>query len=264
MYSIPTQGSRGTGEIYHIMVGIDGTGSKDWKRKDGSNSWVYRFCTECTNLGVKRYFEGPGMEGLDCQSIAFEVLTYISSEISNYFRNNDHYKKNINLNLQALKSPTIPQNFLRKGSGFDMFRIVLIGHSRGGAIATYVAKLLPYPVYFLGLFDSVNMSVMLPNTDAIQNTEYAFHALRGLKRSRALVFPNTSRTSSSGYYEEQKFITTHGGTGGDPFPDGFLGKDYLAHKWLLFKKTEDDIESESRQANEWMRYKASMLGIRFR
>lgn len=230
----------------YIVVGIDGTGSEEWMKSDGSNSYVYRFCkTFNSNFTMMpKHLHGPDSLGTQSLSIGIKAFSIIYEE------------------FQRLVKYSIYSE--------DKIRIVLVGHSRGGAIAAWVAnklKTINIQVYFIGLYDAVNWST-LNNTDVIKNSEWVFHALNGFSRSR-ISFLRTARSNTLGYYQEKVFITTHGGIGGDPFPSdnwkGLLpGSDFLANPAYLFEETEKNIELESKNANIWMLQKAHYCGLRFR
>jgi hypothetical protein len=103
-------------------------------------------------------------------------------------------------------------------------KIYLTGFSRGGAIVIAVAMLLEnrgLPVEAIFLFDSVNRSTELPDTDIIPgNVRNCYHALRHIERSGSREsFSHTGFRRSSGVAGPPNayFLTTHGGMGGTPW-----------------------------------------------
>lgn len=282
----------------YILVCIDGTGSKDWRLKDemnsNSNSYVKQFHDNFfLTRGFRKYLDGPTntLSGSDCYSIASDALNFINRSLSDLERLNKlgsvYEESNTNRHNYSIFSniSSLYKDFNKK------IRIVLIGHSRGGAIATYVASKLRFPVYFLGLYDAVNSSTTLPNTDMIKNVQYAYHAKRNLERSRYdLLFNQTALSNVSGMYKEAEFKTSHGGTGGDPFASSLVPgfNDILVHPIALAISdlpsevaatiqqsvlnlhftpifntgmTENLIRTESRKANGWMIQNAQLHGL---
>jgi len=94
--------------------------------------------------------------------------------------------------------------------------VVIVGHSRGGLVATLLARMLSpvVRVYFLGLYDSVDREPCLDGT-LIENVRIVFHARRNPDVGSRWSFGNTSTQHRVEHYEESYFYTSHGGIGGD-------------------------------------------------
>lgn len=272
---------------YYILLCIDGSGSKEWRKKDGSNSYIQQFNDKFEGSNVfKNFLDGPSFHGLECGGIASEAINFINISLSKI--------KYLYGRFNSSEPTTHDNSFLAKTmSIYDdrKIRIVIVGHSRGGAIATYVASQLRFPVYFLGLYDAVNSSSTIPNTDVIKNVQYAYHAKRNLKRSRLdIMFNQTALSNVSGLYVDAEFSTSHGGIGGDPLASSLIPgfNDILVHPTALAISdlpyevaatiqlsvlnlhftpifntgiTENLIRTESRKANDWMIQKAQLHGL---
>jgi hypothetical protein len=98
----------------------------------------------------------------------------------------------------------------------DQVKVVIVGHSRGGLIATVLARMLSpiVRVYFLGLYDAVDREPCLDGT-MIENVRIVFHARRNPEVGSRWSFGNTSTQHRVDHYEESFFYTSHGGIGGD-------------------------------------------------
>jgi len=216
-----------------ILICVDGTDSRNWKKMDGSNSHVHTFyqkfgvVVDGSNL-AKGYWHGPDntVTGSDSSDRGEGALAFIDRNIDTFFPPIPHVPK-----------PTYPDGMLNtvimrahqkyaeyeekskirysKISSHDNLRIVLIGHSRGGGIVVDTAASLAsrnIQVYFVGLFDGVDMSMWITG-GSLKNTKYAYHALRGIPYSRSS-FGNTG----IGGTVTKAFNTSHGGVGGSPEP----------------------------------------------
>lgn len=214
--------------INHILIAIDGTGSKEWRRADGLNSHIHRFYSDFTGP-EKLYLDGPGNSGLDVGDIIDNSTREIYRMIGRLIR------RNLVNNLSEIK-------------------INIIGHSRGGFIAIKTANFLQNPisftrvasrggqetdffnstmgqhippslnVNFIGLYDAVKRTATETEGDlSLRNVEKTAHAQRQnmfLSRPtfQGMTIPNAATKS---------FDTSHGGIGGDPgfFTPSNKGKD---------------------------------------
>jgi hypothetical protein len=191
-----------------ILAAIDGSGSRDWRLADGSNSHVYRLNARFRENDAirKSYFHGPITLGGDCEDIVDAVRRFIADSL-----------RSLIPELSEVSAESLawePHANIRSIANRSDVQICFIGHSRGGAIATYIARTLPKPVHFLGLFDSVDRSYFLEGTDVIQNVGYTSHARRDERSESRDSFGNTSLRSLGGTYIERRFMTSHGGIGG--------------------------------------------------
>ncbi len=182
--------------IKWVLCCIDGTDSKNWVNAKKGNSHTLRFKQ---NFGkglsssdyYKFYLNGPAdiYAASDAPSIKAVGLITILSKLTALFYENPSRMKDHNY-----------------------CRVVLIGHSRGGAIAIDIAKELKnsgIQVFFMGLFDAVDRSTYI-EAGSVENVKHAYHALRGLPDSRP-IFGNTGIKGTIW----KKFQTSHGGVGGD-------------------------------------------------
>lgn len=197
-----------------VLAAIDGTlsddyftGTKSQVCRDRSEaqhkSFTYRFFQDFGGKN-KKYWPGPsvdgaGIAGSGCngdgvQTISRGVYRWLSGQI---------------------KSVTAPL-------------IVLVGHSRGGWVALDVAQRLKndgMPVYFMALYDAVDMTYFAGHATVSNNVKFVYHAVRhpntGSRRStdlgRLTNWGNTGRKHKSPtVYVEKMFSATHGALGGAP------------------------------------------------
>ncbi|MCF0075093.1 hypothetical protein LZD49_31705 [Dyadobacter sp. CY261] len=106
---------------HHILIGIDGTGSTEWRRQDGLNSHVYRFVNDF--VGDKVYLNGPGKLGLEVGNIIDEAVR------ETYYR--------------------VARILKFEGCKIDDIKINIVGHSRGGFIALKLATVLSNSMSFI-------------------------------------------------------------------------------------------------------------------
>lgn len=233
-----------------IVVGIDGTGSTEWMKADGSNSHTYRFIHEFRygTYGVDRmWFHGPSdtMSGKETEPILENALRFITNRIyqlfpdvqskhrafdmfdvntckqSEYYSNQMSgseysYSYSTSSDLRYPRTVT-PQLLQSQPLSIEDVKVVLIGHSRGGLAATVLAKMLSplVKVYFLGLYDSVDRQPCLDGM-VVENVHIAYHARRHPEMNSRWYFGNTSVQYKSDLpVQEAFFHTTHGGIGGD-------------------------------------------------
>jgi hypothetical protein len=231
-----------------IVVGIDGTSSSSWRKPDGSNSHVYRFVHDFQfgAMGIDKLFlDGPDdvVTGRDSEPILQKALDFINRRLSSLFprqlsaahslemfdvntcTQSQYYQQSHGDEYSLLPSQ---QGTIRmpvqvnttmlshQVLSTDQVKIVLVGHSRGGLVATMLARMLSpvVRVYFLGLYDSVGREACLDGA-VIENVKIVFHARRSPDVGSRAMFGNTSTQHKVEHYEESFFYTSHGGIGGD-------------------------------------------------
>lgn len=208
---------------HHILIAIDGTGSDNWRRKDGLNSHVYRFANDF--VGEKINFHGPGKLGLEVGNIIDQAVRETYLKVSH------------TMQIERCKIEDI--------------KINIVGHSRGGFIALKLANVLantmsfvrpaasgsverakfqnqymgtghtlsPSNINFIGLYDAVKRTATeVEGNLMLRNTKIA-HAYR-----KITPLLNTTLQSSRPTFHgmsiplasPRAFDTSHGGIGGDP------------------------------------------------
>jgi len=225
----------------YIVVGIDGTGSREWMAADGSNSSTFRFIRD-VHYGAmdidRRWYHGPSnvVTGSDSEPILQQSLDFIYQRIGALFpavrtraikplemfdvnscmQNEDRSMANQGYGTARLPV-TVTQPMLQSQPlTTDDVRIVLIGHSRGGLVTTALARMLSpvAPVYFMGLYDSVDREGCLDGMNVV-NVKYVAHARRHPDVKSRTYFGNTSLNYAGVLkYNERFFHTSHGGIGG--------------------------------------------------
>lgn len=252
----------------YIVVGIDGTSSASWRKPDGSNSHVYTFVRDFQYgaMGVDKLFiDGPSnvVQGRDSEPILEKALNFVSRRLqvlfprqmggttahpirpldmfdvnscsqTEYYR--EQYGDEYGLLPSASSTPVrmpvqVNANMLaHQPLNTDQVRVVIVGHSRGGLVATVLAHMLSpmVRVYFLGLYDSVDREPCLDG-GMIDNVKIVIHARRSPEVGSRAFFGNTSTQHRVEHYEESFFYTSHGGIGGDFVADpkkvGMFGDD---------------------------------------
>lgn len=216
-----------------MLIAIDGTGSREWRRTDGSNSHVAQFLREYRgNKPSLDDTHGPNTLGLDVGAI---------------FR-------------RATVHALVGYN-----GGERVFDIV--GHSRGGHIAILVARELMEKrfegsrVRFLGLFDAVDRSPSPWSAVIPTVVENCWHAVRNPLTLNRTWFGNTGRVSYSARYHEKLFWASHGAIGGDPASSWSFGG-LTGPNSLLTPPTIDSSGAES--VWTWMRAGALLSGVPIR
>ncbi len=255
-----------------IAVGIDGTGSPEWRRRDGANSHVFRFITDINGVGngniesgvrspagSKKYFHGPNTRATDFSDIIDAAYQFVVSEL---------------------------ERLVGEGCAESDIKLCLVGHSRGcvGVIKLanylmngvqrspkasrvarkafqeievvradklYVAvepRPIPVKVGYLGLYDTVNranesIDLSLPNVVA------GSHARRQ-NRGHFLLFGGSRSTFGTvdipSRFPTLDVDTAHGGVGGDPgyfTPLGQITKDYYCNARQLIMTREELIRA---------------------
>lgn len=271
---------------YWIIVCIDGTGSKDWRWKKGGvngQSHVYKFYDNFgqtiekdtsrnkfggrepgweityTSKTKKIFLDGPSDEvtGSDSPIIKHFAQTFIATNYRMLKKTASRYSKR---NYQGT---------LKVGK--KNINIVLVGHSRGGAmvldVARWIKSHLKERVYFMGLFDAVDMSIYIDG-GKVENTKFAYHALRNALGSR----DSWGNAGLEGLPKQniKKFATSHGGIGGDPVlhPKEFFA-DYSCSVDTLSSNIENYLGrdrgeicvQESQNSYTWMIGKARANGL---
>jgi hypothetical protein len=230
----------------YIVVGIDGTGSREWMYKDGSNSSTYKFIRD-VHYGAmdidRRWFNGPSnvVTGSDTEPIVQEALDFIYQRISSLFpaihnqavkplqmfdvnscmqnreRTTRQYMESHGYSVVERKPVAVTENMLaHQPLTTDDVRVVLIGHSRGGLAVTTIARMLSplVRVYFMGLYDSVDREGCLDGMN-VENVKFVAHARRHPDVKSRTYFGNTSlKYIGVDHAEERFFYTSHGGIGG--------------------------------------------------
>jgi|SRR5579859_886708 len=237
-----------------IVVGIDGTSSSSWRKPDGSNSHVYRFVHDFQYgaMGIdKLYLDGPSdvVSGRDSEPILQKALDFISLRLkalfpalpsapghpvhtmemfdvnscvqTQYYQQQYYGNEYGGISVQTGSSVRMPMQvnagmLAHQPLGTDQVRVVLVGHSRGGLVATVLARMLSpvVRVYFLGLYDAVGREPCLDGS-TIENAKIVFHARRSPDVGSRGMFGNTATQHRVDHYEESYFYTSHGGIGGD-------------------------------------------------
>lgn len=234
-------------DVKYIVVGIDGTSSSSWRKPDGSNSHVYQFVRDFHygTMGVdKQFFDGPSdtVAGRESEAILQRALDFIMHRLSTlypqmnqgnirpltmYDVNSCMQSAETTMHMQSdgfsyLSSSTTrlpirvtPKMLSQQPLHSGQVRVVLAGHSRGGLVATNLARMLSpvVQVYFLGLYDAVDRQPCLDGA-VVENVKYVFHARRHPDVGSRGSFSNTSTQYKSEYYEQRFFYTSHGGIGG--------------------------------------------------
>jgi hypothetical protein len=230
----------------YIVVGIDGTGSREWMNKDGSNSSTYKFIRD-VHYGAmeidRRWFHGPSntVTGSDSEPILQEALNFIYQRINALFpivstrsvkplemfdvnscmqnreRTTQQMMESHGYNVTVRKPVAVTTDMLASQPlSTDDVRVVLIGHSRGGLAVTALARMLSplVRVYFMGLYDSVDRQGCLDGMN-VENVKFVAHARRHPDVKSRTYFSNTSlKYIGVDHAEERFFYTSHGGIGG--------------------------------------------------
>ena len=230
----------------YIVVGIDGTGSRSWMSKDGTNSSTFRFIRD-VHFGAmdidRKWFHGPSnvVTGSDSEPILQEALDFIYNRISTLFPTirtkqikplemfdvNSCMQNQARTTQNMMESHGYQQTIRNPVTNIEQFnnnqplttddvRIVLIGHSRGGLVVTAIARMLSplVKVYFMGLYDSVDRENCLDGM-TVENVKYVAHARRHPDVGSRVYFGNTSlKYIGVVNAEERFFYTSHGGMGG--------------------------------------------------
>jgi hypothetical protein len=240
----------------YIVVGIDGTSSREWMKKDGSNSHTYKFVEDFKGATVdgitKQWFHGTSQVVIDGESekIVQDALNFIMKSLklkfpsisinnmtpmemfdvntckqSEYYNNMQRAHGNyytIGSTFNQLKIPVRVSDVKKHQSlTTNDVKIILVGHSRGCLATTVLAKMLSpiVQVYFMGLYDSVDRNACFDST-TIENVKYVYHAMRSDEiHSRGTFGHSSTKHASDVDYVSKSFYTSHGGVGGDFISD---------------------------------------------
>jgi hypothetical protein len=240
----------------YIVVGIDGTSSREWMKKDGSNSHTYKFVEDFKGATVdgitKQWFHGTSQVVIDGESekIVQDALNFIMKSLklkfpsmsinnmtamemfdvntckqSEYYNNMQRAHGNyytIGSTFNQLKIPVRVSDVKKHQSlTTNDVKIILVGHSRGCLATTVLAKMLSpiVQVYFMGLYDSVDRNACFDST-TIENVKYVYHAMRSDEmHSRGTFGHSSTKHASDVDYTSKSFYTSHGGSGGDYVSD---------------------------------------------
>ena len=243
--------------IPYIVVGIDGTGSRQWRKADGRNSSVFKFVRDFHygTYGVdKIFFDGPSdvTYGIESEPILQHALDFVNHRLQQLFpqlaQRNVHPLSMFDVNSFMQSNERARADFAAENGGqffgtstarvpvqvtaqmlshqtlsTNQVRIVIIGHSRGGLVANVLARMLSpvVKVYFLGLYDAVDRQ---PNLDGgiVENVKYVYHARRNPEVGSRWYFNNTATVYHTEEPPQEKFFySSHGGIGGSLTPGEF-------------------------------------------
>jgi hypothetical protein len=236
----------------YIVVGIDGTSSRDWMKLDGSNSHTYKFIEDFkggTTYGTNKFWRHGTSEVVfdgESQRIVQEALDFIIKSLKlkfptrsinnmralemfdvNSCKQSEYYNQRFSNSYygQSNTQTKIPVlvDVAKKHQSLTIneVKIILIGHSRGCLATTVLAKMLSpiVQVYFMGLYDSVDRNGCLDST-TVENVKYVYHAMRNDEMgSRGTFGHSSTRYASDVNYVGKSFYTSHGGIGGDYVSD---------------------------------------------
>ena len=227
-----------------IAVVIDGTGSPEWRRRDGANSHVFRFITDINGAGngnieagvssvtgSKRYFHGPNTAATDFGGIIEAAYQFVVTEMA---------------------------RLIGAGCNQSDIKLCLVGHSRGAVGVVKIANILsapmgghaglflfgslrsPVQIGYFGLYDSVNRSAESIDV-SVPNVASGCHARR---QNRSFLYGSRSTFGTVDFPRFPPFDvdTAHGGVGGDPgyfTPLGQLSSDYYCNARQLIMTQEE-------------------------
>ncbi|MEO2013513.1 MAG: LysM peptidoglycan-binding domain-containing protein [Fuerstiella sp.] len=200
-----------------VLCAVDGTLSEGYQSATNT-SYVKKFFHDFkTSKSLKKYFPGPDVSALGVTTIANMVaggLGGMATEMA--CRTNRISNCNGVLNIASAAGKWLKGTIATLPDA----KIVLAGHSRGGLIAINLAMQLHglgRSVYFLGLYDAVDMALGM-DTDVIpRNVEKVAHARRSPTIGSRRSWGNTgtkSANSTPGAYQQRFFNATHGSVGG--------------------------------------------------
>lgn len=210
----------------YILIAIDGTDSKEWMKKDGSNSFTYRFHSDFNTAAENKILRhGADTFGGNVTQIMEDVKKVLAIRVKQLV---PQIKDLADWALIADGHSTEVKDVFERSD----IEFCLIGHSRGAAMVVDLAAQLPKPVRFLGLYDSVARSIHIKG-GKIKNVLLTYHAIRDDDVSFMDIsrwsFSHENQEIESDTYKPKRFKTSHGGVGGDvdTNPTGIF-KDYSA------------------------------------
>lgn len=243
-----------------IVVGIDGTSSREWMAKDGSNSHVFQFVRDAKAPGhLKRYYHGPeSMLGSDTYRIVQDLSYWIFKTLlkMGYIS----YQPALDRGYWV----TLPRRVITK----DQPLVCLIGHSRGGLAAIHLAQGIlskhRVPVRFMGLYDAVDRTIGMDGP-VIRNVRLTYHAMRDHRSGSRTYFSNTGLEATNGCILVTKpFKTSHGGIGGDVVTSPEKLSSDRSCSLEMGQNIVDQCRMESSEADQWIRSGARLSGVSFR
>jgi hypothetical protein len=194
-----------------MIYGVDGTGPTDSNEYYAAfrHSFVHRICAT-GSPGPRVYFPGP-------YNLDYDDRTDLPVQ-KRYERRYCPRPYTVAAEIRARHNPA--------------HKLYLTGYSRGGAIVIAAATILHdwnIPVDALFLFDAVNRSMRLPDTDFIPpNVRHCYHALRSERANSRGWFGNCGTQAAMAGHPRihmRHFFTTHGGMGGTPWGTSGLPKE---------------------------------------
>lgn len=257
-----------------ILAAIDGTLSETYQTATNQSS-VLRFYNDFRSSDrMKLYREGPGVSGGDVRlpvtpvipaSLGLRVATELACSVQAV---RDVACRGVGEIAES------SYRWLRRViEGNPEAKICIVGHSRGGTIATQLAirlDQLNVPVEFLGLYDAVDMAIGFDASYIPSNVRHAAHAKRDPSLRSRDGWGNSSRPSASSH-QERSFVATHGSVGGAAPADcsvrspdignrvvrsGFTADDHCA-----FPLTAGANHGNGMAADAWIRQQARAAGV---
>lgn len=218
----PVDGSDSKEQATYLLVAIDGTLSEDY-HAGGNISSVRGFFDSFgdRNSTRKFYHRGPGVSGGDLRSIPQVRFNLTDDVVRLYATGACSFGAVSRLACRgvgeiAVKAHDAVRSML---DSEPSARIVIVGHSRGGLIATNLAAKLGdsgRKVWFLGLYDAVDMALFMDAPLIPDNVEHAAHAKRDPRLFSRAGWKNCSGVAghNSERHFEKRFFGTHSAIGG--------------------------------------------------
>lgn len=244
----------------YVLVAVDGTLSATEYNTGLNRSYVRQFHDRFAGAG-KRFFEGPGEGPWNLGGVMGTDVDNIERDAWNYLT-----------------------GALRRHGDTQATRIVLVGHSRGGHIVKALARRLtrlrvgdltpafrapgsrntnpPYQVWFLGLYDAVDMSWNSGDTSSIpENVVYYAHALRSPDLGSRDSWGNTGWANlCSDRHRTRYFFATHGALGGAPAQSCSADLSLISDQCSINLSAADN-QIEGRRAHDFILNHARRAGV---